>query len=353
MSRADSGAVEAGGFSAAPVIDQGAPATAGEATAGAPAIHTPSDRTDWLAWRRHRIGASDIAAIVGLSPWRSPWAVWLDKTTDTYLDDEPSDDQQLGLDLEDTIVRWFERRRAGLYVHARQACLVHPEHRWAGCTLDGLVVEHGTDDPTLALAVFESKKDGTAGWDEIPVHYQCQAQWAMWCTGLDVTLFAVMHLAFGHPKFRIYELTRDDASIGMLAERAERFWFDHVVAGIPPTADGSTSTSAALASAWPSPVHVPAVAVAELAPVIDELRAFKDARKQLEADIRAHENTIKAALGNHTEGVIDGQVVVSWRQQGRTDIDRDAVRAEWGSKYDTHTEMRVLRLHTPPTKRSA
>jgi hypothetical protein len=28
-----------------------------------------SERADWLEWRRHGLGGSDIAAVVGLSPW--------------------------------------------------------------------------------------------------------------------------------------------------------------------------------------------------------------------------------------------------------------------------------------------
>ena len=45
-------------------------------------------REEWLARRRSGIGGSDVAAVLGLSPWKSPRQVWLDKTTDI------SDDRQ-------------------------------------------------------------------------------------------------------------------------------------------------------------------------------------------------------------------------------------------------------------------
>ena len=41
-------------------------------------IHNPS-RDAWLAARRSGIGGSDIAAICGLSPYQTPYDVWLDK----------------------------------------------------------------------------------------------------------------------------------------------------------------------------------------------------------------------------------------------------------------------------------
>ena len=36
-------------------------------------------RDEWLAIRRTGIGSSDIAGVLGLSPWASPYTVWADK----------------------------------------------------------------------------------------------------------------------------------------------------------------------------------------------------------------------------------------------------------------------------------
>mgnify|MGYP003308094406 CR=1 FL=1 len=38
------------------------------------------ERTEWLARRRQGIGGSDVAAILGLSPWRTALDVYHDKT---------------------------------------------------------------------------------------------------------------------------------------------------------------------------------------------------------------------------------------------------------------------------------
>jgi putative phage-type endonuclease len=331
--------------------DLGAPVAGGKT--GAPARqHASGDRTEWLRWRRGGIGASDIAGIAGVSPWASPWSVWVDKVGLVDLDDDDASDQMiLGQDLEPVIIRWFERRRRGLWVAGRQFRAVHPELDWARATLDGLILEEGSDALDSALAVFESKYDAGSRWDEIPEHYRLQVQWQLFVTGLDVAELAVMHMAFGRPRFEIYEVPRDQRLIGRLVKRAERFWTDHVAAGVPPLADGHRATTAALADAWIDPEHTPAVNVRSLEHVVDELRGLRAARKELDADIERDENLLKAALGTYTEGCIDGQVVVSWRQQSRTDIDRDAVRADHGDKYDRHGTVRVLRLHTPRATR--
>ena len=45
------------------------------------------DKENWLAMRKAGIGGSDAAAVIGLSRWKSPFQVWLEKTGQTEPDD--------------------------------------------------------------------------------------------------------------------------------------------------------------------------------------------------------------------------------------------------------------------------
>lgn len=61
-------------------------------------------REDWLEQRRHTIGGSDAAGIIGLSKWSSPVSVWADKTG--RLPDKPDTEaMRLGRDLEGYVAR--------------------------------------------------------------------------------------------------------------------------------------------------------------------------------------------------------------------------------------------------------
>jgi putative phage-type endonuclease len=40
------------------------------------------ERDEWLEQRRHGIGGSDAAAALGLSPWKTPLSLYLEKTGD-------------------------------------------------------------------------------------------------------------------------------------------------------------------------------------------------------------------------------------------------------------------------------
>ena len=35
---------------------------------------------EWLEYRRSRRNASETAAVMGLSPWNTPYQLWLEKT---------------------------------------------------------------------------------------------------------------------------------------------------------------------------------------------------------------------------------------------------------------------------------
>lgn len=50
-----------------------------------------AERAEWLQWRRGGLGGSDIAGVLGLSPWSSPWSVWADKVINRTDDNEAAD----------------------------------------------------------------------------------------------------------------------------------------------------------------------------------------------------------------------------------------------------------------------
>jgi hypothetical protein len=45
-----------------------------------PSAYEAESRTAWHAARKRGLGGSDIAAVLGVSPWQKPMDVWLSKT---------------------------------------------------------------------------------------------------------------------------------------------------------------------------------------------------------------------------------------------------------------------------------
>jgi len=281
-----------------------------------------TDETAWLEWRRQGIGASDIAAIIGESPWTSPFALWANKTGQTPDNTNPSEMMIFGKRFEQIAAPWFHDE-TGLHVAGEQTWVTHPNHPWAKATVDGFVYPDNPDDfdtDTPPLGTFEAKVDFRHGpdvWDaEIPIHYQCQAQWQMWVTQTARCWFAVLH-SFG--QFRVYQLDRNDDDIRLLVDAAETFWVDHVLTGTPPPVDGSDATSDAIATIWPT--HQPAViheADSSLVELLRQRTLFKS-RIAADKDVLAEiDNQIAVAVGDAEQITVAGIAAWSYKAQQRT-----------------------------------
>lgn len=144
--------------------------------------HSP----EWDAVRATGIGASDIAAVVGLSPWESHFSLWHRKagtippTDETVL-------MRLGDVLEGPLAVMFAAEHAELRV-ARTGTWRNKARPWQLCNPDRLAWDRGTgwDGRSFTGAVpveikWAPYSDGwgRASTDEVPVHYRCQVLWQL------------------------------------------------------------------------------------------------------------------------------------------------------------------------------
>lgn len=102
-------------------------------------LRADATREDWLAARTKGIGGSDIAALVGLSPWATRYGVYCDKVGEAGPDQDNSA-MEWGRRLEQPIADWFTdttgipTRRSGLLQSkAHPLCLASID-RFTDCT---------------------------------------------------------------------------------------------------------------------------------------------------------------------------------------------------------------------------
>lgn len=323
-------------------------------------LYDDTARTAWLAERRKGLGGSDIAAVLALSPWTSPWALWADKTGLLRDRDEPTEAMEFGTRAERMLAEWFTAR-TGLHVAGEQTHCTHPDEAWMRCTVDGFVFEHAQEasiDNAIAVAEWKTTSESAAEWaEQVPTHYACQATWTSMITGIPVVWFGVLHLAFGRPTFRTYEFRPDAEDMELLRKRAHTFWHDHVLAGVPPDTDGHPSTTAALRDAFPGDPDADQIAADDDALRAQVHIASNKARiKACEATIAEYENVIRAALGDHTElvGPPDAKgkptVVATWKPGERRSIDAAALRAahaDIAEQFTKTTPTRTLLVKAP------
>ena len=161
----------------------------------------PSTRAEWLALRQTGIGGSDVAPILGLSPWRSPYQVWEDKTG--RGEDQPeSPALYWGRLLEDPI-RQAYADRTGLTVVKPDCMYSSAEHPFMHANLDGIA-----SDGRIVEFKTSSRDDawGEEGTDEIPEYYMTQVQHYLYVMGATRADVAVL---FQGRDFRIYTVEAD------------------------------------------------------------------------------------------------------------------------------------------------
>lgn len=137
---------------------------------------------DWLT----RMSASKVAAVMGLSPYESPFSLW-HRMAGLVPPQEQTEAMSRGHYLEPAIVAWFADQHPTWKV-TPAGTYVSPEDDRFAATPDRLVT---TDEGELRLVECKSEGDdeswGEPGSDDIPIHYRCQVLWQMAVTGARVT----------------------------------------------------------------------------------------------------------------------------------------------------------------------
>jgi putative phage-type endonuclease len=302
---------------------------------------TATDHPDgWHERRRKGIGSSDIAGILGISPWATPYTVWTEKMGHG----SPGSERMRWGNLLENVVLDEAARRLGFTITGRQVEARHREAPHALATLDAVyAVEPGEPE----AGALEAKTTGGGRWDGVPVHYEAQVQWQLEMRDLPVAWVACLHSG---QKLTLWKIERDpDIGQGLIAV-AERFWRNHVETGIPPAVDGSPATAGAIARRYEATVPELAADLGTLAPQLDRLREIRAEQDALKTERGQLENEIKAFIGAAEAGQVNGETAVTWRAQTSRRIDVERLRDEHpdiAEQYTISKSSRRLLLKTP------
>lgn len=273
--------------------------------------------------RKGFIGASDIASIAGLNPFKDAVDILNDKLgySAEGEDDEAAD---WGHRLEPLVRSWYVQHGASEADTALTPCgtVRHPSVEWAGCTLDSKI--HGTRRG-LEIKVVGHRMvfDWDPSDDEgVPHYVRCQAAWQMWCVDLvEIDVAALL----GGTQARVWRIPRDRELERHLVQLGEVFWRDSVLERKAPQIAGSDSVRTYLDGKFP-PLPAPVVAQADehARHYLDDLYATKQARDLATESYGAAQAKLIDWLGERgATDVADGD------QEFRYRVRKDGRRAPW------------------------
>jgi len=256
------------------------------------------NKEQWLVERKKGIGGSDAPAVLGVSPWRTPLQVYLEKRGELNGSfDSPA--MQWGRRLE-PMVRQEYANQTGRQVVIPNTILRHPHYDWMLGNVDGIA------DGNRVLEIKTTRSAdgwGEPGTDEIPDYYQVQVQHYMVVTGLVLADVAGL---IGGSDFRLYEVNADPELQSMIVDWEAAFW-ESVKKGHEP--DPRTAADIKIKFGKHS-VARQVQATDEVVDAIRELREIAEMKKQ--------EDTLKTIIQAHMK---DGdtlchgdKVLATWKQ---------------------------------------
>lgn len=237
--------------------------------------------SEQLAIRSKGIGASEIAAVVGIDPFRTAFDVWATKTNAV---EKPPEEvwQRRGHLLEPVIAAMYqERHPERVLLMPSPATMVSPAYSWMLATPDRVV----TAPDSESLLEAKSKRSYVAhDWGEdgdpegVPIYVVAQCQWQLAVTGLarvDVGLL------LDGEEYREYVVHRDDETIAALTEAGEQFWNNNVLQNVAPKLEGSLAADY-LQQRFRRFTDIVAEASASANEVMQRLAALRAQRKEIE-----------------------------------------------------------------------
>lgn len=312
-------------------------------------------RSEFLAGRKAGIGGSDIAAIVGLSKFRTPYDVWADKTGAS--EPESDDDKPWlywGQVLEDVVAKEYGLR-TGAKVQRVNAQLIYPAWDRAIANIDRAVVNPDiagnvrwkdgrlTTDRILECKTangFAASLWGPDGSDEIPETYLCQVQWYMGITGVSHADLAVL---IGGNDYRTYTIEAHSDLFADLMSEAQAFW-KLVEDGIAP----DPQTVADAQARWPQHLASKSImAGGSVARAVDDLAELKERMSEMKAQEDALKLQVMSAMGDAEILEDMGSPIATWKTQTADRLDGKALRKDHpdiATLYTKTTSTRVLRL---------
>jgi len=293
------------------------------------AVQTESlTSAEWLEQRRNGIGGSDVAAICGLSKWRSPYHVYLEKKGDAPTI-EAGEAIEWGHRLEPLIADKFASTHPEWAITEKKVIYCHPKQHWATGNLDRMIIcpFRGRGILEIKTASEYLKQD----WDDgnIPDYYYVQLQWYLYVTGLQWGYFATL---IGGNKYREYEVLRDEDMIQELVRITEDFWINYVLTGNAPPIDGSDATSQLLSKIYPNASNEEPIPL-QGEELIQPYLHLKQVSKEIQEELNLIENHFKSQLAECSIGYIS-DYQIKWTNRTRIGVDSKLLKEKYPDIYE-------------------
>lgn len=181
--------------------------------------------------RMKGLGSSEMSAVMGLCPYRTPYDIWLVKTgrSDEF---EGNDATERGNFLEPALMAYAEKT---LGHPLKRNITVHHEGGILAANLDGFCEELNANIEGKSISGdIDPEMWGEEWTDQIPDSVLIQTHTAMVCGKLSISYVPVILPDFKRFVLKMFEVKLNPELGAAIVEQGEHFWREYVLKDVPP-----------------------------------------------------------------------------------------------------------------------
>ena len=304
----------------------------------------------------HSIGGSSLAAILGMSPWESPYEAWLKLTGRVRTPDNPAmargrkwepivadmfaashPEYEVTKDNPVTLQPWFVRDTEHAFLTGQPDRMLHDSHGY---------IEAGLEIKTASMRSIRNW--GSMGSDEVPQGYLLQSNWYAGLMRVDrwhliVEFFNEQDDGVEMPYLtREYLIPFDGELFDLCVGRAVDFWENHVLTDTPPELDRAGEIFVGyVKQKYPKNIEPVAEATPDEETVIEAVMLAKRRADEAAAEFELQKARMQALIGDRDGLMSERLGRVTWK------CCKDREITDWrGIVAELHPDNSLIQKYT-------
>lgn len=290
----------------------------------------------FLIERQKGIGGSDVAAIMGLSPWKTPLDIYLEKKTPVSLEDsldQEIDKPQLarGRRCEKYILEEYSDKTGYMLTPGR--LVLHPDYPILRGNIDAFV------EGNKGIIVEAKSVGGSpASWDnEIPIYYKTQVAFYAMITNCDMVDVPVL---FDRWQYACFSYYRDPIFEESILQSCLDFWENHILKDNPPPPTNLKDIQSLYPKSEPKGYEVTKEIheyLVSLSSIKREMLILSDRQDKYKLHIMEYMK--------ESDTLLDGEnILATWKNQNRSILDTDRLKKEHPELIDKYKKDQTIRV---------
>lgn len=265
-------------------------------------------KQEWLRERQKGIFSTDVSAILGINPYKTPLDIYYEKISEEPIEISENPRMKAGKKFEQAIDDWYceESERVTVKDNKIRFHKNYPEIPF-GANLDRLIISTNVKGPGI-LEIKTVSERVFRQWDtEVPKMYYLQVQHALNVTGHKWGEFAIWVAGM---ELQIFPFEYDKELIEMVNPKLLKFWNENVMKRILPEPINEED----IKKLYPiSAIEKKIEAVEEVYKIVQLLKSVKDRIKGLEEEEGNISEKIKLMMMDAEILTYIGEPIITWK----------------------------------------